>query len=309
MPEPSSRAPLVIVNPRASHLHDTRRRERIRADLERRLVRRFGVDPDWAAETHEGALEALRDAVGRPLVVAVGGDGTVREAASVLAGTRTPLAIVPGGTGNVLAGSLRLRGIQPALEAITTGTERRLDLGLARWGGPDGTVHERHFTVAAGMGFDARVMAAAEHEWKRHLRFGAYVGAAVRELARLEPAHFHIVADGEAIDIEGLVVLIGNCGDLIPGRIGARQPLDPGDGRLDLFVVGGRSLLAGMRGVVDLLWRTGELDDHVIRRPVSEVRVASVPAQPVETDGDPHPAGWLEARVLPGALHVLVPGA
>ena len=309
MPEPSSRAPLVIVNPRASHLHDARRRERVRADLERRLVRRFGIDPDWAPETHEGALAALRDAVGRPLVVAVGGDGTVREAASALAGSTTPLAIVPGGTGNVLAGSLRLRGIQPALEAITTGTERRLDLGLARWGGPDGTVHERHFTVAAGMGFDARVMAAAEHEWKRHLRFGAYVGAAVRELGRLEPAHFHIVADGKALDIEGLVVLIGNCGDLIPGRIGARQPLDPADGRLDLFVVGGRSLMAGVRGVLDLLWRTGEIDDHVIRRPVSEVRVESVPAQPVETDGDPHPPGWLEARVLPGALHVLAPGA
>ena len=308
MPDPSVRPPLVIVNPRASHLHDARRRDRLRTDLERGLVRRFGVAPDWAPETHEGALEALRDVAGRPLVVAAGGDGTVREAAAALAGTSTPLAIVPGGTGNVLAGALRLHGIQPALDTIATGTERRLDLGLARWGGPDGAVHERHFTVAAGMGFDARVMAAAEHEWKRHLRFGAYVGAAVRELSRLEPAHFHLVADGQVLDIEGLVVLIGNCGDLIPGRVGARQPLDPSDGRLDLFVVGGRSLVAGVRGVLDLLWRTGEIDDHVIRRPVSEVRVESVPVQPVETDGDPHPPGWLEARVLPGALRVLVPG-
>ena len=236
-----------------------------------------------------------------------GGDGTIREAAAALAGGRTPLAIVPGGTGNVLAGTLRIRGVGPALDLIGTGQPRRLDLGLARWMEPDGVVHERHFTVAAGMGFDARIMAAAEHEWKRRLKFGAYVGAAVRELSRLQPAHFKIVADGDLLEIEGLVVLIGNCGDLIPGRLGARQPLDPADGRLDLIVVGGRDILTGLRGAVDLLWRTGEQDGHVIRRSVTSVRVEAQPAQPIQIDGDVHPAGWLESRVLPGALTILAP--
>jgi diacylglycerol kinase (ATP) len=305
----ATRPPLVIVNPRASRLADATRRDRLRADLERRLTSRFGMAPDWAPETHAGARAALTDLNDRPLVVVAGGDGTIREAAAALAGGTTPLAIVPGGTGNVLAGTLRIRGIGPALDVVTTGRSRRLDLGLARWVEPDGVVHDRHFTVAAGMGFDARIMAAAEHEWKRRLKFGAYVGATVRELARLQPAHFRIVADGDRLEIDGLLVLVGNCGDLIPGRLGARQPLDPSDGRLDLLVVGGRDILAGLRGAVDLLWRTGQLDDHVIRRAVSHVRVEAAPAQPIQTDGDVHPASWLEAHVLPGALHVLVPGA
>ena len=76
-----------------------------------------------------------------------------------------------------------------ALDAIRSGRPRRLDLGRGalvggRWRPARQALkpQERLFTVACGMGLDARIMAAAEHEWKRRLRFGAYVGAAVREL-------------------------------------------------------------------------------------------------------------------------------
>lgn len=306
-PDPADRPPLLILNPRASRLADPTRRASIQADLERILARRFGAPPDVAGASHADALAALRDVAGRSLVVTVGGDGTVREAAAALAGTEVPLAIIPGGTGNVLAAALRIGGVSRALDAIRHGVPRRIDLGLARWGTADGDAHERHFTVASGTGFDARIMAAAEHEWKRRLRFGAYVGAAIRELARLTPAQFRIVADGAAIEVEGLLVLVANCGDLIPGRLGARQPIDPGDGRLDLLVIGGRDVIAGVRGAADLLLRTGELDGSVIRRSVESVRVESDPPQPIQTDGDAHDAGWLEASVLPRALTVLVP--
>ena len=93
--------------------------------------------------------------------------------------------------------------------------------------------------VACGMGLDARIMAAAEHEWKRRLGFGAYVGAASASSTRLEPSHFRIVADGDAIEIEGYLALVANAGELVPGRIGPRQPIDPADGRLELIVLGG----------------------------------------------------------------------
>ena len=279
---------------------------------------------DWSDGSHDDARAALRDVAGRPLVVAVGGDGTVREAAEAVVGTDVPVAIVPCGTGNVLAGSLRLRGADAAIRLIGAGHRdddvaaangegrrgalRRLDLGRARWGTADGAVDERTFTVACGMGFDARMVAAAEHEWKRRLRFGAYVGAALREAMRLTPAVFRITADGAEVEIVGLVVLIANTGDLIPGRLGARQRIDPSDGRLDLLVVGGRSLVAGVRGMTTLLLRTGELDGSVIRRSIRHVRVEADPPQPIQTDGDAHAPGWLEAMVLPRAVNVLVPG-
>ncbi|MDH4141312.1 MAG: diacylglycerol kinase family protein [Chloroflexota bacterium] len=314
----AQRPPLVIVNPTASHLADPKRRATVLHELDRVLVDRFGRGPDWAPETRDGAREALANAAGRPLIVVAGGDGTVREVAETVGGTGIPLAIIPGGTGNVLAGAMRIRGLRGAIAAIHGGVPRRIDLGMARWAsvpvssGPasaptDSAVHERPFTVACGMGFDAKIMTAAEREWKRRLRFGAYVGAALREAARLEPARFRIQADEAEIDIVGLLVLVANCGDLIPGRLGARQPLDPTDGLLDLLVIGGRGLFAGLRGAADALLRTGEQEGAVIRRAVRRVRVEADPAQPIETDGDVHPPSWLEASVLPGALTVLVP--
>ena len=157
------------------------------------------------------------------------------------------------------------------------------------------------------MGLDARIMAAAEHEWKRRMRFGAYIGAAVREVLRLETAHFHIEADGETLDIEGYLVLVANAGELVPGRIGPRRPIDPADGRLDLIVLGGGNPVGALRSAVELMVRSGELAGDVVRRAVTEVRIDATPAQPIETDGDPHPAGSLEATVIPGALTILVP--
>src|SRR5687767_3140872 len=209
MPLPSTvgRPPLVVINPRAARLGDPARRARIRQTVKAAVEQRHGgVTPDILDDDHDAALAALRDPIGRPLVVAIGGDGTVRDAASALAGTGVPLAVVPAGTGNVLAAALRVGGMDRALTAISSGTPVAFDLGLARWGtDPGATVHERHFVVACGMGFDAKIMAAAEHEWKRRIRFGAYVGAAVREAARLRPARFRIQADGMEIDITGLV--------------------------------------------------------------------------------------------------------
>ena len=306
-------APLIIVNPRASRLTDPARRASIVDAVASTVQRRFGRDARIEAGALEAARDALTEATESPLVVVIGGDGTVREAAAALVGRETPVAVIPGGTGNVLAGALGIRGLERGIDAIRAGRTRVLDLGHARWwpagdeATPAGLAHERIFTVACGMGLDARIMAAAEHEWKRRMRFGAYVGAAFRELFRLESAHFQIVADGEVIETEGYLALVANAGELIPGRIGPRQPIDPTDGRLDLIVLGGSDPLSGLRGAAELMVRSGDLAGRVIRRSVREVTIEAEPAQPIETDGDPHPAGRLEARVVPGGLTVLAP--
>jgi diacylglycerol kinase (ATP) len=311
-------APLILVNPRAARLVHPGDRERI-ADAAIGAVRhRFGREPRVEADTLEATRAAVAEAADAPLVVVIGGDGTVREAATGLIGRETPLAIIPAGTGNVLAAAVGIRGVRSGLDAIRHGSPRTIDLGRACWTTPtvgmiedaplDAAEHERIFAVACGMGLDARIMAAAEHEWKRRIRFGAYVGAAVRELMRLETARFHIKADDETLDVDGYLVLVANAGELVPGRVGPRRAIDPADGQLDLIVVGGRHPVAGLRSAVELMVRSGELDGSVIRRSIRSVVIEADPAQPIETDGDPHPAGRLEAEVIPGALNVLVPG-
>ena len=302
----------MIVNVRASRLADPNRLAQIVKATAATVEHRFGVAPQIEQGTIESTRAALAVDPGPPLVVVMGGDGTVREAAAALLGRETPLAIIPAGTGNVLANALGIRGFRSALDVIRSGQARRLDLGRARWREADtdrgeAGVHERLFTAACGMGLDARVMAAAEHEWKRRLKFGAYIGAAIREFTRLEPAQFRIVADGETIEIVGHLVLVANAGELVPGRIGPREPIDPTDGRLELIVLGGASPLEALHGAAALMLRTGELSSGVIRRSIREVTIESEPLQPIEIDGDNHPPTILEVSVVPGAVSVLVP--
>jgi diacylglycerol kinase family enzyme len=308
----------MVVNPRASLLVDPTRRERVVGEVARAVERRYGREPRIETGSIQAADAAMSESIGSPVIVVVGGDGTVRQAAEQLVGAPTPLAIVPGGTGNVLAGTLGIHGIGPAIGAIRGGETRSLDLGRARWwpareaaSGRSPAhwprLHERTFVVACGMGLDARIMAAAEHEWKRRMRFGAYVGAALRELVRLESATFRIVADGDPFDVVGYLVLVANAGDLVPGRIGPRRRIDPTDGRLDLIVLGGTGPIDAAYSAAELMLRLGEQHGRVIRRLVSHVEISADPPQPLETDGDHHPAGRLEADVVPGALTVIVP--
>ena len=304
-----SATPLVLVNPRASELADPDRRDQIvEAGRARRSRQRYGRAP----RIESGTLEATRAALaaadrGAPLVVVVGGDGTVREAAAALVGRDDAAGDRPGRDRQRPRRRHRdpRRALGPRRDPVRTAAAPRPRAGALAGGRGDRTrrptPHERLFTVACGMGLDARIMAAAEHEWKRRMRFGAYIGAAVRELARLETARFRIVADGEPIEIDGYLVLVANAGELVPGRIGPRQPIDPTDGRLDLIVLGGGGAAGGPA-------RCGRA-----HAPVRRPRAAGSSAAPIREVDDrgrtspadrdrrrPAPAGRLEVARRPG---------
>ena len=304
--------PLVILNPHASRLHDPATRRALTEALVRAVEARTGMAPRVVDGPVEAAQEAFAAAATEKpsLVVVAGGDGSVRQAAAALAGSGVPLAIIPAGTGNVLARGLGSGGPAAAIRALSSAREHRLDLGQVRWGraGDPEPSAEEIFVVACGMGLDARIMAGTDPGLKRRFSFGAYVAAAVREILRPQPSRFVVEADGELHELTGLSVLIANAGELIPGLLGPRQAIDPADGRLDILVLGGRGMVGAARGGLELLLRTdGPHGGVALRRTATRVRVEAMPAQPVQIDGDVHGVGWLDARILPGALTVLVP--
>jgi diacylglycerol kinase (ATP) len=313
MPSNRSGQPLIVVNPTASKLAHEERRGGIVSSVAAAVRARTGEEPEIVGTTQEAAAVALAAAGGAPLVTVVGGDGTIRQAATALAGTGVPLAIVPAGTGNAFAAELGVpRRIGGAIELIRTGTPQRVDLGMAAWG-PVSDVESvaagsSAFVVACGMGFDARVMARASTEHKRRLGFIAYVVAAVGEAARPRPARFTIDADGDVHDVEALVVLIANCGQIVPGLVGPRHPIDPTDGLLDVIVVTASGLVGGLVGAAEALLTSGPTPharSRLLRVRARRVRVSAEPPEPVEVDGDAHHAAWLEATVQPGAMTIL----
>lgn len=126
------------------------------------------------------AQSAANDGYG--LVVVLGGDGTVNEAANGLAGTDTALATLPGGSTNVLARILGLPD-DPAdaalvlLDAIEAGSIHRIGLGA---------VEGRYFLFHCGVGFDAAVVEQVEARgpWKRWAGHPLFVWAALDTWAR-----------------------------------------------------------------------------------------------------------------------------
>ncbi|MPZ04359.1 sphingosine kinase, partial [Micrococcus luteus] len=105
---------------------------------------------------------------GARLVIAAGGDGTVRTVAEQLAGTDVALGVVPLGTGNLLARNLDLpiNDVEQCLRIAVGGRQRRIDTVDVRFTHEDGRVTRQTFTVIGGAGYDADIMGDTKDELK-----------------------------------------------------------------------------------------------------------------------------------------------
>jgi diacylglycerol kinase (ATP) len=294
---------LIILNPFAGH-EDAER-------LRRRLGGAFAAHNtsfDLVQTTHPGhAADAARDAVrlGYRNVVVCGGDGTLAEAATGLAGSAVPLAIIPRGTANRVAQNLGIPlRFEEAVDAAVHGTEVTIDLGR---------IGDRAFALVAGAGFDAAVMRAATRELKERWGFGAYIYAAVKEALTAGPRRFHITADGRSFEVDAVSVLVANVGELFAGWLPLRFSLAPQptsawrDGMLDVVIVAPRHApdLAG------ILWRAAHRkfsgSERLIHFQVESITIDAVPAIAVQVDGDPAGETPVSMSVMRDAMRVMIP--
>jgi diacylglycerol kinase family enzyme len=306
---------VVIANPRASRLRGPRRGDRIVAEVAAWARAATGRVPLVVRVADRSSIDAAGADARRAdagLVVAVGGDGTVASVGVALAGSGIPLGIVPAGAGNVLATALGVPDDpEEAIRSLTGARRRSIDLGLASLPDPaGGPVIERGFTVAAGVGWDARVMEATAGADKERLGRLAYWVAALGLLGRLAPVPYRIEIDDERLELEATVALVANAGELVPGLVRPRLSIVPDDGLLDLLVLRVGSIPGGIRGALELLGRTelgGTPSGAAFRARGRRIRIATQPVQPRQVDGDTVGSGSLEATVRRSALEVLVP--
>ncbi|MFI6583378.1 diacylglycerol kinase family protein [Embleya sp. NPDC050493] len=261
-------------------------------------------------------------AEGVDLVIAAGGDGTIRECAGALAGTDTPLAVIPAGTGNLLARNLGLPiDIADALHVAMHGRDRRIDLGtvdpddeLAATAGAE----PRCFTAMAGIGLDAAMVADAPDALKKKVGWPAYVVSAARHLRDRRMQVTLTVDDGEPIRRRARMVLVGNVGalqagmQLLPGAV-------PDDGLLDVVVFAPYGMTGWAHATVRVIGRRRDQEPAVV--PVKQQRLRPIEhftgrrvlietdrPEPRELDGDPiGPGTRLAVRIRPGSLTVRVP--
>ncbi|MFI5225490.1 MAG: diacylglycerol/lipid kinase family protein, partial [Candidatus Limnocylindrales bacterium] len=291
------------------------------------------VEASTPPAVRAAAAAALRN--GSSLVVLAGGDGTIRDAAGVLADHRVTVGIVPSGTGNLYAVSVGVpRETDAAIAALRTGTPRSFDIGEVLLAPPAGQAAAparaaraaeadaaavaaiqpaavpTQFMVACGTGLDARLIEGTSADMKRRYGVAAYFFAAAGLLPHLRANPTILTIDGVRTELESVVVLVANCGEAIPGRVRPRLPLDPADGLLHVFVLPRGGVVHGIRGVLELMTTqaTGTSSSgSAIRLAGSHVSVEVMPSQPVQVDGDPFPASSIDARIRPGVLSVIVP--
>jgi diacylglycerol kinase family enzyme len=302
---------LVSVSPAARRGGNVAARDRLVAAIERALAERgFAADFPHAASADDAA-RLLDDAQknGYELVVVAGGDGSVRLAVNALAGGNVPMAIVPLGTGNLLAATLGVpREAIVAAERLSRASPVTIDTGLIELDG-----HAERFAVAAGMGFDARVMAATTSAAKARYGVLAYFATVMRIVASLPVANAEIVVDGRTYELQTVAVLVANCGQVVPGLLGPRVTLDPSDGLLDVIAIRGGPWLTKVpiaaRSALHSLLRTdAESGGHSLRLRGEKVSVRTQPPEPIELDGDPLDSarGAFAATIQPASLTVLV---
>ena len=151
---------------------------------------------------HATRLAQGAAAAGSEVVVVLGGDGTLNEAANGLAGSKCALAALPGGSTNVFARTIGLpndpiEATGQLLDALAHRSIRRIGLG---------SVNGRYFLFHTGVGFDAAVVEQVEKraELKRYAGHPLFVYAAfatwLRHYDRSRPRFAVEHASGDTID-------------------------------------------------------------------------------------------------------------
>jgi diacylglycerol kinase (ATP) len=263
------------------------------------------TEPDFESllEVAHAALRSKPDAL-----VVVGGDGMVNLGVNLLAGTRVPLGIVPSGTGNDMARGLgiphddteaAIRMLGERLQA----PPRVVDAVRVRWTDADGTPGERRFACALSAGFDAIVNERA-NLMRRPKGPSRYILALLAELAGLRPLRYRVTLDDEQLELDALLVSVGNNVSLGGGmKITPEALLD--DGLLDVMLVKPLSRLAFLRIFPRVFRGEHTSDPRVVMRRAKRIRIEVDAPLVAYADGERIGPLPVELEVEPGALRVL----
>jgi diacylglycerol kinase (ATP) len=262
-------------------------------------------------------------AAGATLVIAAGGDGTVRAVAEGLRGSDASLALLPSGTGNLLARNLKLtlNDMDHSIESAFTGHDREIDIARIKIEREDRSVDQHSYLVMAGLGIDAKMIANTDDDLKAKAGWLAYVKAIAVVAKDKDTLNFRYKLDQDRErHVRAHSIMIGNCGSL-PANILLMPDAAVDDGVFDVLVLNPKSIFGWLQILGKVFWENGVLSRTKAGRalPTRDVdalkyttgttlalRLAK--AEEIELDGDGFGKAmafktWLE----PGGLKVRVP--
>ena len=266
------------------------------------LMENRGVDFEIRETQYPGhATELAKAAVdeGFDVIVAVGGDGTLRETALSVVHTDRVLGLLPCGTGNDYARPLGIpTDAEAALDILLNGETRTVDAGMA---------NDQIFFNIAGFGFDVDVLDYTE-EFKPKCRNGetAYRLGCLKAVLGLKLRRSTLTFPDGTIERNVLMAAAG-VGTHFGGGMNVLPESDMSDGLLDVCIAHDVKRI----GVLKLLPKFIK-GKHlglkcITYRKATEVSVVCDPVSRIEVDGERMDGTPVTFRILPGALKVRAP--
>jgi diacylglycerol kinase (ATP) len=287
---------LFIVNPKSGTLSKTN----WISMATRMLAKDF--DLEFKYTTHRGhacelAQQAAADRI--PIVVAVGGDGTVNEIASSLVGTDTALAILPLGSGNGLAREL---GISTKIAPSAISCIKHLNFKQIDYG----RVNDVPFFCTCGVGFDAQISYEITQRSRRGLWM--YVSLCVKNYFHFSPLTCTFEHDGITDTRQAFMV---NCANIRQFGFNAyiAPRADLSDGKLSVTVIKPFGILAALRLLMGLFTRRlDHMKKYVETFDCERVTITTPQKTPLHCDGDYIGlADHINVEIVPNALKVVTP--
>lgn len=254
-------------------------------------------------------MAADAKAAGVKVVLAAGGDGTVRTVAEQLTGSDIRLGIIPMGTGNLLARNLDLPidDLDACITAALHGTTKTIDTLDVRLQDEDGGRHRHTALVIGGVGLDAEVMGDTREDLKAKAGWIAYGEAGLRHLPGDRQDATISVDGGAPRRYKIRSVLVANCGTL-QGGLELLPDASLDDGLLDVMVLSPRHVLDWARIAAKTVV------GHGVKIPVMETmqgtRVQIRFEKPIVSQLDGDSTGkvvGIDARLVSDSLTVMLP--
>lgn len=261
--------------------------------LKERGVAYSVVRSDYAGHANELARAAIQE--GHECIVAVGGDGTVREVAQEMIDTKVPMGVLPCGTGNDMARALHIpQDPAEALEILLNNDACPMDAA---------TANGKLFFNVGGFGFDVDTLINTERYKKRFSGMTAYLLGLFRALIGLKLRHVRVTTPEQTFEQNALVVAVCN-GTHFGGGMHVAPLADPTDGLLDVCIIRDVTRLT----VLSVLAKFVK-GKHVGLPIVSyfktrEITVLSEPESRLQLDGEIVSGTPVTFSIRPGALLV-----
>lgn len=181
------------------------------------------------------------------LVVAVGGDGTIKVAAReiISRGLKVPLLILPFGSANVFASTLRLPlNMKEALNLLNNPKTKKVDVGRIN--------RQQYFLVGFSLGYVSNIIINTERSLKNKFGSLGYLLRLFWNRFRISRIKFRIETQNHVFWIKGNSLIIFNAFNYFGFQ--PKKEISITDGILNLYVVTNKTFWTMLEAAVGVLF-------------------------------------------------------